>query len=60
MYAAHNPAVKAGVAWYGKLSVGHGPLIKRYALDVAQDLRAPVLACTAAATPAFRWPTSTG
>ena len=43
MYAAHNPAVKAGVAWYGKLSVGHGPLIKRYALDVAQDLRAPVL-----------------
>jgi len=43
MYAAHNPAVKAGVAWYGKLAVGHGPLIKRFALDVVDELHGPVL-----------------
>ncbi|MCH5710099.1 alpha/beta fold hydrolase, partial [Salmonella enterica] len=38
MYAAHNPDVKVGVAWYGKLSAGHGPLIKRYAFDVVNEL----------------------
>ncbi len=43
MYAAHNPDVKAGVAWYGKLSVGHGPLIKCVAFDVVNELHAPVL-----------------
>src|SRR3546814_6902667 len=43
MYAAHNPAIKAGVAWYGKLSAGHGPLIKRVVFDVAADIHAPVL-----------------
>ncbi|MBO9353627.1 dienelactone hydrolase family protein [Bordetella petrii] len=43
MYAAKNPAIKAGVAWYGKLSTGHGPLIKQMALDVAADIHGPVL-----------------
>lgn len=43
MYAARNPAVKAGVAWYGRLSSGHGPLIKQVPLDVAGSLHAPVL-----------------
>ncbi len=43
MYAAHNPNVKAAVAWYGKLSTGHGPLIKRYAFDIVNELYAPVL-----------------
>ncbi|MCD0502077.1 dienelactone hydrolase family protein [Bordetella petrii] len=43
MYAAHNPAVRAGVAWYGKLSAGHGPLIKHVVLDVAGQTHAPVL-----------------
>lgn len=43
MYAAHNPAVKAGVAWYGKLTAGHGPLIKRNAVDVTGELHGPVL-----------------
>lgn len=43
MYAAHNPQIKAGVAWYGKLSVGHGPLIHTVALDIAAKLHAPVL-----------------
>ena len=43
MYAAHNPKVKAGVAWYGKLASGHGPLIKSVAFDVAGALHGPVL-----------------
>ena len=42
-YAAHNPALKAGVSWYGKLATGHGPLIKTMVLDIADKLRAPVL-----------------
>lgn len=43
MYAAHNPDVKVGVTWYGRLSSGHGPLIKRVAFDVVNELHAPVL-----------------
>jgi carboxymethylenebutenolidase len=43
MYAAHSPKVKAGVAWYGKLTSGHGPLIKRNAVDIVGELKAPVL-----------------
>ncbi|WP_144638459.1 dienelactone hydrolase family protein [Bordetella genomosp. 13] len=43
MYAAHNPRVKAGVAWYGKLASGHGPLIKQYVVDIAGQLNGPVL-----------------
>ena len=60
MYAAHNPAVKAGVAWYGKLSVGHGPLISATRWTWRKTCAPRSWACTAAATPAFRWPTSTG
>lgn len=43
MYMEHNPAAKAGVAWYGKLAAGHGPLQKRNPVDVAQTLNGPVL-----------------
>lgn len=43
MYMEHNPAVKAGVAWYGKLAAGHGPLQKRNPVDVAHTLKGPVL-----------------
>ncbi|ARP86044.1 dienelactone hydrolase family protein [Bordetella genomosp. 9] len=43
MYTAYSPKVKAGVAWYGKLTQGHGPLIKRNAVDIAQELHGPVL-----------------
>ncbi|MVW80325.1 dienelactone hydrolase family protein [Bordetella sp. 02P26C-1] len=43
MYAAHSSKVKAGVAWYGKVATGHGPLIKEQVLDVAAQTHAPVL-----------------
>ncbi len=43
MYAAHNPACKAAVAWYGKLVTGHSPLQKEHPIDVVGRLHAPVL-----------------
>lgn len=43
MYAAHQPGCKAAVAWYGKLTVGHGPLQLRNPIDVAAQVHAPVL-----------------
>ena len=43
LYAAHNPQVKAGVAWYGRL-VGHtSELQPAHPLDIASSLKVPVL-----------------
>jgi carboxymethylenebutenolidase len=43
LYAAHNPQLKAAVAWYGKL-VGQKTLNSaKHPVDVAVDLNAPVL-----------------
>jgi carboxymethylenebutenolidase len=43
LYAAHNPRLKAGVAWYGRLKGDTNPLQPKYPLDVVADLKAPVL-----------------
>ncbi len=43
LYAEHQPMVKAAVAWYGRLTAGHGPIHNRHPLDVAATLKAPVL-----------------
>ena len=43
LYAAHNPELKAGVAWYGRLSGQATELQPKYPLDLAADLKAPVL-----------------
>jgi carboxymethylenebutenolidase len=43
LYSAHNPAVKAGVAWYGRLVGPTNALMPRNPVDVAGDLKAPVL-----------------
>jgi carboxymethylenebutenolidase len=43
LYAAHNPAVKAGVAWYGRLVGESNPLQPRHPIDIAASLKAPVL-----------------
>lgn len=43
LYTAHNPSLKAGVAWYGRLSgdkTANSPL---HPIDVADRLHAPVL-----------------
>jgi carboxymethylenebutenolidase len=43
LYAAHNPQVKAAVAWYGRLVGTTSALNPRHPLDVAGRLHAPVL-----------------
>ncbi len=43
LYAAHNPAVKAGVAWYGRLVGASSPLTPRHPVDVAGQLHGAVL-----------------
>ena len=43
LYAAHNPAVKAGVAWYGRLAGDTNDKQTSHAVDVAPTLTVPVL-----------------
>jgi carboxymethylenebutenolidase len=43
LYAAHNPRVKAAAAWYGRLSGDATPNTPRFPVDVAGDLKVPVL-----------------
>jgi carboxymethylenebutenolidase len=43
LYAAHNPAVKAGVAWYGRLVGAPSALTPAHPVDLAAKLAAPVL-----------------
>jgi carboxymethylenebutenolidase len=43
LYAAHNPSLKAGVAWYGRLVGDANELQPKYPVDIAADLMAPVL-----------------
>jgi carboxymethylenebutenolidase len=43
LYAAHNPALKAGVAWYGRLAGQATELQPAYPIDLVADLKAPVL-----------------
>ena len=43
LYAAHNPTLKAGVAWYGRLAGQTNDLQPKYPLDLVGSLKAPVL-----------------
>jgi len=43
LYAAHNPKLVAGVAWYGRLVGQSNELRPKNPIDVVQDLKAPVL-----------------
>jgi carboxymethylenebutenolidase len=43
LYAAHNPALKAAVAWYGPIDRPRTELQPKYPIDLAADLKAPVL-----------------
>jgi carboxymethylenebutenolidase len=49
LYAEHNPAVKAGVAWYGRLVGDPSPLTPKQPIDLVGDLKAPVLGLYGAA-----------
>ncbi len=43
LYAAHNPKLKAGVAWYGPLTGKADELHPKTAIELAPELKAPVL-----------------
>ena len=43
LYAAHNPALTAGVAWYGPLGGKPTPLKPRSAIELANTIHAPIL-----------------
>lgn len=43
LYAAHNPGVKAGIAWYGRVVGDKTPLQPANPIDVADKIKAPVL-----------------
>jgi carboxymethylenebutenolidase len=49
LYAAHNPQVKAGAAWYGRLVTPPDALHPKNPIDVAGSLHAPVLGLYGAA-----------
>jgi carboxymethylenebutenolidase len=43
LYAAHNPKLRAGVAWYGKVEGPASPLQPKMPLEVVDRIVAPVL-----------------
>ncbi len=43
LYSAHNPNVKAGVAWYGRLVGPSTEMTPKHPVDAAANLHAPVL-----------------
>jgi carboxymethylenebutenolidase len=43
LYAAHNPKLKAGVAWYGRLAGTASALTPSHPLDLVDKISAPVL-----------------
>ncbi len=43
LYAAHNPRLKAAVAWYGRLEGDTTPMTPRHPLEIAAGLTVPVL-----------------
>ena len=43
LYAAHNPNLKAGVAWYGRVTGDKSPNQPAHPVDLADKIKAPVL-----------------
>jgi carboxymethylenebutenolidase len=43
LYAAHNPNLKAGVAWYGRVEGPGTQLQPKNPIDLVKDIKAPVL-----------------
>ena len=43
LYSAHNPQLRAGVAWYGRLVGASTPLTPKHPVDVVASLNGPVL-----------------
>jgi carboxymethylenebutenolidase len=43
LYAAHNPSLKAAASWYGPIDRPRTDLQPKYPIDLAADLKCPVL-----------------
>jgi carboxymethylenebutenolidase len=43
LYAAQNPYLKSGFAWYGRLAGQSNDLQPKYPLDIAASIKAPIL-----------------
>ncbi|MEG5063279.1 dienelactone hydrolase family protein [Microcoleus sp. B3-A4] len=43
LYSSHNPKVKAGVAWYGRVVGNSTALTPKHPIDIAATLKVPVL-----------------
>ncbi len=43
LYAAHQPKLKAGVAWYGRITGASNAMTPKNPIDLAKDMKAPVL-----------------
>jgi carboxymethylenebutenolidase len=43
LYSAHNPQLKAAIAWYGKLTAPVTTLQPKHPLDIAAQIKVPVL-----------------
>jgi carboxymethylenebutenolidase len=43
LYSAHNPRIKAGAAWYGRLVGDKSALMPQQPIDIAATLKVPVL-----------------
>jgi carboxymethylenebutenolidase len=43
LYAAHNPKLKAGVAWYGRVKGAGTALQPKNPIELVADIKAPVL-----------------
>jgi carboxymethylenebutenolidase len=43
LYAAHNPTLRAGVAWYGRVTGDKNHYTPQHPLDIAKQLTTPVL-----------------
>src|SRR2546425_2463976 len=57
LYAAHNPRVKAAVAWYGRLVGKASELQPKHPIDVAASLNVPVLGLYGGGEPGIPPPT---
>ena len=51
LYAAHNPGLKAAVAFYGHLVGASSEMKPKNPIDIARDLKAPVLGLYGGADP---------
>lgn len=57
LYSAHNPRLKAGVAWYGRLVGEASALTPKHPVDLADALKAPVLGLYGGQDPGIPLPT---